>query len=70
MTINNNDLSVTTTNGEVFSTEDHLRLALLIFKRWGKDPRAAASAWRRLLQNNCEDSRFMAMVNSAMGRGY
>lgn len=57
--------NVTTTAGETFSFEEHCQLAALVFKRFGRDIPAAASAWRRLLQNCCSDEQFKEMVDKS-----
>lgn len=51
-----------TTNGNRFSDDDHRLLAMLIFRRFGENLNIAASAWRRLLQNNCSDSDFQRLL--------
>lgn len=53
---------VTTTKGEKFTHEDHMDLAALIFRRWGRDPAAFCVAWRRLFQNDAPDSEIMKLV--------
>lgn len=53
----------TTTNGSVFREEDHLRLAWLVYRRFGSDIGAGAEAWRRMLQNNCTDFDFEELVD-------
>jgi hypothetical protein len=55
--------SVTTTAGETFTNVEHVDLARLIFKRFGKDPEEATNAWRRMLGNSCPVSNFMALVD-------
>lgn len=55
--------SITTTNGESFSYDDHCRMAWLIHLRFGRSIEAGAAGWRRLMQNSCTDSQFEAMVN-------
>ena len=57
-------LTVTTTNGKKFTGLQHARMAYLVYQRFGEDMSAAAEAWRRLLQNNCEDWRFEELVGS------
>jgi|GEM_PF-3569990 len=56
------DLSVTTTDGRLFTTLDHVDLARLVFARFGRDAEAATAAWRRLLQNSAEVEDFLALV--------
>ncbi len=57
--------NIHTTNGEIFSHDDHCRMALLVYARFGRDMSGAADAWRRLLQNDCADSDFEDLVNEA-----
>ena len=54
--------STTTTAGETFTNLETVDLARLIFKRFGRDLAAATEAWRRLLQNTCTESDFLALV--------
>lgn len=56
----------TTTNGETFTREEHIDLARLIYKRFGRDSEAACAAWRRLLENQCPVTDFMALVANPM----
>jgi hypothetical protein len=53
---------VTTTAGERFSASESAKLAFLVFKRFGRDVAAAASAWRRLLGNSTPDAAFEALA--------
>lgn len=53
---------VTTTKGEKFTSEDHYDLACLIFRRWGRDPKAFCVAWRRLFENNAPDEEIMKLI--------
>lgn len=62
------ELGVTTTAGERFSGEDSAAMALLIWRRWGRDDEAAAVAWRRLMQNSCPDHQFMRLVRFAQAQ--
>jgi hypothetical protein len=55
-------LSITTTNHERFSGEEHAAMAALIWKRFGYDTPAAAAAWRRLLENSCGDVEFETLA--------
>lgn len=57
-----------TANGSVFREEDHLRLAWLIYRRFGNDIGAGAEAWRRLLQNECTDFEFEELVDGHLNR--
>lgn len=41
---------------------EHKQLATLIFRRWSCDLPAAATAWRRLFQNNCTDQQYRALL--------
>ena len=62
-------LAVCTTNGERFGGEEVVRLALMIWRRFGRRLPDAASAWRRLHGNNCEDAAFGALVVWGMLHG-
>lgn len=53
---------IITTNGETFSLDEHKQLARLVYKRWGRDLEAAASAWRRLFQNSCTVEDFRELI--------
>ena len=57
--------AVTTTAGEQFTGEESVLLAFLVLKRFGYEQTAAAAAWRRLLQNSCEDEQFMVLTRLA-----
>ena len=57
-------LHVTTTNGEVFTGEEHAQLAHLIWARWGKNYIAAHVAWKRLFENSASLSQFTSLVDS------
>lgn len=52
-------------NRELFSGQDSCNLAWLIYRRFGRDMAAAASAWRRLLGNSCSDSQFAELVQGS-----
>lgn len=54
--------SVRTTSGRYFSGEEHALLAHLILTRFGDNVHAAANAWRKMLENNCEDSAFAELA--------
>ena len=47
------DLDVVTTSGKVFTMEQSMELARLIYLRWGRNFGEAHAAYRRLMQNNC-----------------
>jgi hypothetical protein len=53
---------VTTTNGEIFTAVEHVDLARLIHKRFGRDIESACAAWRRLLENNTTVSQFKELL--------
>ncbi len=53
---------VTTTSGEVFSGDNNTLMALLVYKRFGRDQGAATAAWRRLLGNSATTAEFMRLV--------
>lgn len=52
---------ITTTNGETFTDFDHQALARLVYKRFGRDKEAFCAAWRRMLQNNAEDTEILRL---------
>lgn len=52
-------------NSEVFRHEDTANMAWLIYRRWARDIKAAACAWRRLLQNSCTDDQFLDLLTAA-----
>lgn len=54
--------SVTTTNGDKFTSEDTIALAQLIHKRFGRDVKVTSAAWRRLFQNTCPDAIIAEML--------
>ena len=58
-----NSTDIITTAGHPFSWAEHVELARLIYKRFGKDSSAAAAAWRRMLGNNATVAEFMRLVN-------
>ena len=58
------DLSIKTTDGQVFTSEEQRSMACLIYKRFGSDPEAAADAWQRMLQNGSTVGDFMTLVES------
>ena len=59
-------LDVTTANGERFSTEQSADLAYMVYRRFGRNIPAAVAAWRRLLENNCDDVHFEALLALSM----
>jgi len=61
---NNDGHTITTTARETFTTAESTDMARLVFKRFGRDPEAAAAAWRRLLQNGCTVDDFLDLVHS------
>ena len=54
---------IITTAGHPFTWAEHVELARLIYKRFGKDSSAAAAAWRRMLENTATVGDFMRLVN-------
>lgn len=54
--------NITTTARETFTYGEHVDLARLVYKRFGRDDAAAAAAWRRLLENGATEGDFMALV--------
>ncbi len=57
------DRSVTTTNRELFTGLEHVDLARLIFKRFGRNLASATAAWRRLLENNTTEKEFFELID-------
>ena len=57
---------ITTTNGETFTYADHCDLAVLIYRRFGRDIDVALKAWHRLMENNCTWQAYMALVSDAV----
>lgn len=55
-------MTVTTTDGSVFTKLESVAMARLVFKRFGHNLSDATDAWRRLLQNDCTESDFMDLV--------
>jgi hypothetical protein len=55
-------MTITTTNGESFTDQEHAEMARLIYKRFGRDPKSATKAWQRLMENNCTEQQFMELV--------
>lgn len=60
--------NITTTDGSVFTHEQSADLALMIYHRFGRDMNSAAAAWRRMLQNNCDNSDYIDLVINAASR--
>lgn len=60
--MNNDPNGISTTSGEVFSGENTELMALLVYKRFGRDQEAATAAWRRLLGNSATTADFMTLV--------
>ena len=56
-------MNITTTAGETFTGDESRMLARLLFKRWGRDPAAFCSAWRRLFENNAPDAEILKLLN-------
>ncbi len=55
----------TTVSGERFPKEDSALLALLIYRRFGRNAIAATAAWRRLLMNDCRIEEFQRLIDYA-----
>lgn len=49
-------------NGDTVFEDEVQSLAAAIFRRFGCDPKEAASAWRRLHQNKCSTRAFMSLL--------
>jgi hypothetical protein len=45
-----------------YSYRDSCDLAILVFRRFGRDLREAADRWRRLVGQECEDRDFAQLV--------
>ena len=58
-------MTITTTNGERFTDEEHAALARLMFKRFGKEEGPFCNAWRRMLQNNSENADIMRLTRES-----
>jgi hypothetical protein len=54
--------SITTTNGETFTYDDHCRMAVMVHIRFGRSIPASVAAWRRMMQNDCSEGDFEMMV--------
>lgn len=54
--------TITTTNGEIFSYDDHCRMAVMVHIRFGRSITLSVAAWRRMMQNDCSQGGFEAMV--------
>lgn len=61
---------VTTTCGELFTGDDHAQLAVLVYRRFGRDAKVAAAAWRRMLQNGCTEEDFETLLQCGQTRGF
>ena len=59
---------VITTDGSTFTYEQSADMALMVYRRFGHDVDAAAAAWRRLLQNDCETADFIDLLVNAAAR--
>lgn len=55
-------LTVTTANGEKFTSAETMQLATLIYKRFGRNLEAAAGAWRAMLQTTTTADEFKALL--------
>ena len=53
---------VTTTRGESFTAVEHVDLARLIHKRFGRNNLTAVAAWRRLLENDTTVAEFEELL--------
>ena len=60
--MNLDKLTVTTTNGSEFTGQDSADMARLVYRRFGCNLKAACAVWRRMLQNNCPEADFAALV--------
>lgn len=57
---------ITTTANEKFSYQDSCQLALMVWRRFGRDIECATLAWNRLLQNNCTVAQFHKLLFDAL----
>lgn len=64
--MSNNQVPVMTTSHEPFHLSDSKLLAIQVLRRFGSDIQAATKAWRRLLQNNCSEADFKALVDDCV----
>ena len=60
------DLSVVTTNNEKFTEKQTYEMVKLVYVRFGRDVGVAHSAWKRMLQNNCDLRSFQNLLDKAM----
>jgi len=60
--MNNDPNGVITTSNEVFTGENSELMALLVYKRFGRNQETATAAWRRLLGNSATEADFMTLV--------
>ena len=58
-----------TTSGETYTYGEACGLAILIYKRFGRDSGAAAAAWRRMLQNSTTEEDFLQLIQDAKAIG-
>ena len=58
---------VTTTDGEVFTHEQACQMAELVYFRFGKNLRAAAEAWSRMMQNDTSPAQFAGLLDDNIG---
>jgi hypothetical protein len=60
---------VRTTDGKLFTYQEHGKLAELIYRRWGSNLSAATAAYRRLMQNGCTEHDFQMLLDAAREEG-
>lgn len=60
-------LNVTTSTGECFSGEKVVKLASLIFDRFGKSGSRAVAAWNRLHESDLSEDAFYTLLNESTG---
>jgi hypothetical protein len=65
-TLDLDTLTVTTTNGSLFTGEQSAKLAILVYKRFGCNMSAACKAWRRMLESNCPEADFAALISTGL----
>ncbi len=53
-----------TTNRETFTVGESVDMARLVYKRFGRDSKAASSAWARLMQSTPDEEGYLLLVFS------
>jgi hypothetical protein len=63
--LNLDNLTVRTTARESFTGQEHREMALLVYKRFGRNLESATAAWQRMLQNSCTEQDFAELAGLA-----